>query len=67
MFTDDINLFYSHKDIKTLFHTANTELVKLSHWFKANKLMIKSKKSYLLNEFAMNNIRIIIKTTFLKK
>ena len=25
MFADDTNLFYSHKDIKMLFHTVNTE------------------------------------------
>ena len=39
MFADDNNLLYSHKYIKTLFHTVNTELVKVNHWFKANKLL----------------------------
>ena len=39
MFAHDNNLLYSHKDIKTLFHTVNTELVKVNHWFKANKLL----------------------------
>ena len=37
---DDANLFYSHKDIKTFFHIVNTELVKVDHWFKANKLSL---------------------------
>ena len=31
MFADDTNLFYSHKDIKKLFHRVNTELVKVNH------------------------------------
>ena len=30
MFADDTNLFYSHKDIKTLFHTVNRELVEVN-------------------------------------
>ena len=38
------NLFYSHKDIKTFFHIANRELVKVNHWFKANKLSLNVKK-----------------------
>ena len=45
MFADDKNLFYSHKDFKTLFHTVNTELVKVNHWFKANKLSLNAKKT----------------------
>ena len=44
MFADDTNLFYSHKDVKTLFHTVSTELVKVNHWFKANKLSLTVKK-----------------------
>ena len=44
MFADDTNLFYSHKDIKTLFHIVNTELVEVNHWFKANKLPLNAKK-----------------------
>ena len=30
MFADDTNLFYSHKDIKTLFDTVNRELVEVN-------------------------------------
>ena len=37
MFADDTNFFYRHKDIKTSFHTVNRKLVKVNHWFKANK------------------------------
>ena len=45
MFADDTNPFYSHKDIKMLFHTVNTELVQVTHWFKANKLSLSAKKT----------------------
>ena len=40
MFADNTNLLYFHKDNKTLFHTVNTELVKVNHWFKADKLSL---------------------------
>ena len=39
MFADDINLFYSHQDINTLFSTKTVELEKFEQWFKANKLI----------------------------
>ena len=45
MFADDTNFFYSHKNIKGLFYTANSELEKISQWFKANKLSINIKKT----------------------
>ena len=44
MFVDDTN-FYSHKNIKGLFYTVNSELEKISQWFKANKLSINIKKT----------------------
>ena len=44
MFADDTNLIFSHKDVKTPFHTLNTESVKVNHWFKANKLSLNVKK-----------------------
>ena len=40
MFADDTNLFYSHKDVKTLFHFST-----LNHWFKANKFSLTVKKT----------------------
>ena len=46
-FADDTNLFYSHKDIKTLFHIVNMELVKVNHWFKVNKLSLNTKNKQL--------------------
>ena len=45
MFADDANFFYSHKDVKMLFRTVNTELVKTNNWFKANRLLLSLKKN----------------------
>ena len=45
IFAGNTNLFYSHKDIKTLFHTVNTELVKVNHWFETNKLLLNATKN----------------------
>ena len=45
MFVDDTNLFDSHKNIEGLFYTVNSELEKVSQWFKANKLSINIKKT----------------------
>ena len=40
MFADDTNLFYEHKDLKTLFSLVNQELQKINEWFEANKLSL---------------------------
>ena len=45
MFADDINLFYSHNNIKTLFQNANDELEKISQLFKTNKLSLNEGKT----------------------
>lgn len=45
LFADDTNLFYSHKDIKTLFQIVNNELELISDWFIANKLSLNVKKT----------------------
>ena len=45
MFTNDTNFCYSHKNIQGLFYTANSELEKISQWFKPNKLSINIKKT----------------------
>ena len=45
MFTDDANLFYEHKDLKTLFFLVNQELQKINEWFEANKLSINAGKT----------------------
>ena len=45
MFTDDTNLFYAEKNIKTLFEIVNNELQKMSQWFISNKLSLNVKKT----------------------
>ena len=45
LFADDTNLFYSHNDLSCLMNIINTEMAKLSDWFKTNKLSINVKKS----------------------
>ena len=45
MFTDDTNLFYSNKDINTLFKIANEKLNEINEWFRANKLSINAGKT----------------------
>ena len=39
IFADDINLFFSHKDLKFLFSTLNNELDHIKKLFNANKLL----------------------------
>ena len=45
MFADDTNLFYSHKNTKTIFKTVNEELEKISTWLKLNKLSLNTNKT----------------------
>ena len=45
MFSDDTNLFYSHKNITTLFQIVNSELKLVNEWFLANKLSLSAKKT----------------------
>ena len=40
MFADDTNLFFSHRNISTLFLTVNNELHETGEWFKANRLSL---------------------------
>ena len=45
MFTDDANLFCSHKKIKTLFQIVNSELKLVTEWILANKFSLNAKKN----------------------
>ena len=45
MFADDTNLFYSNKNIDTLFKVVNKELLKINMWFQANKLSLNANKT----------------------
>src|ERR1043165_3203709 len=40
LFADDTNVFFSHKSIQSLLSIANTELIHVAEWFKANKLSL---------------------------
>ena len=50
MFADETNLFYSHKNITTLFEIVNSELKLVHERFLANKLSLnaKTKKNYFI-------------------
>ena len=78
MFADDTNLFFSPKDIKSLFRFMNEELKKFQTWFNANKLSLnisKTKYSFfhpllfadniplLFPKLKINNTNIARKTT----
>ena len=45
MFADDTDLFYSNKNIASLFKFVNNELVNTNTWFQANKLSLNSNKT----------------------
>ena len=45
LFAADTNLFFSHFDSTTLMNLVNSEMLKLSDWFKANNLSLKIYKS----------------------
>ena len=62
MFADDKNLFYSNKDINTVFLKVNNVLQKINEWFISNRLSLHVKKkantSFSTN-LAKNNIQIV--------
>ena len=45
MFADDINLFYSHYQIKTLFETVNCELKTYQSVVSSEQIIVKYKKT----------------------
>ena len=45
LFADDTTIFYSRPQLSSLFNTLNTELTKVSEWFKLNKLSINHAKT----------------------
>ena len=49
LYADDTNIFLSHSDLDSLYHTMNTELTHITDWFRANKLSLNaSKTNYML-------------------
>ena len=45
LFADDTNLFISNLNIDVLMEIVNIELIKLTEWFRANKLSLKAQKT----------------------
>ena len=45
LFADDSNIYFSHNNTTTLFNIINTELMKVSNWFKLNKLSLNIEKT----------------------
>ena len=66
MFADDTNLFFKHKDLSTLYNIIDTELSKISQWFKLNKLSLNLKKTNFIvfhsktKKSSTNNLDIYI-------
>ena len=56
MYADDTTLFYSQPDPTNLEFNVNSELTKVSKWFKASKLIINKKKSNSM-VFCNNNMK----------
>ena len=48
MFADDTNIFFSGKNLITLTATINSELDKISNWFKLNRLSLNIKKTHYI-------------------
>ena len=56
LFADDTNMFYSNRDFYELERIINIELLKLSVWFRANKLSLNAVKSnYILFGYKKNS------------
>ena len=55
LFADNTNIFYSGKNLYTVFDTLNLELAKLSTWFKVSKLSHKVKKTnYIIFNYSIH-------------
>ena len=66
IFADDTNLFFSHKNMKEIYHTADLELKKVFKWFNANKLSLnKDKTKYTLFLKAPLKLHYSIKTSII--
>ena len=67
IFAGDTDLFFSHKNFKKLFHTANLELNKVFKWFNANKLSlnkVKTKCTLFHNAREKDNIPLKLPSLF---
>ena len=67
IFAGDIDLFFSHKNIKELFDTATLELNKVFKWFNANKFLnkVKTKCTLFHNAREKDNIPLKLPSLFI--
>ena len=56
IFADDTSVFYSHRDLNHLNNLLNWELLKISQWFKCNKLSLNVNKTNFIH-FSKSNSR----------
>ena len=66
MSADDTNLFYDHKNLRTLFSLVNQELQKINEWFEANKLSLnvgKTKYSLFHKPSRKDDLPLLLPTT----
>ena len=65
MFDGDTKLFYKHRNLITLYNIVNNELIKISKWFKLNKLSLYIiKTNYIIfhnNGKTVNNVNLVLK------
>ena len=67
LFADDINVFCSDSNVKTLFETANQELSQINDWFLANKLSLNLEKTkYMLFHKCTDQVNIPLKLPLLQ-
>ena len=57
MFADDTSVFFSHNNLDTLINLLNSELSKISKWFKSNKLSLNANKTNFIH-FKKTNSQI---------
>ena len=70
MFADDTNLFYEHKDLKTLFFLVNQELQKINEWLETNTLSLNDGKTkYFLfhKPIRKNDLPLLLPRLLIKK
>ena len=60
LFADDTNVFLSHKDLNYLSDMLNLEMVKLSIWFKANKLSLNLKNTKFMVFYQDKSVQFVI-------
>ena len=60
LFADDTNVFLSHKDLNYLSDMLNLATVKLSIWFKANKLSLNLKNTKFMVFYQDKSVQFVI-------